>query len=850
MQNKIELLAPAGDWDAFLAAVENGADAVYLGGKTFNARQLAGNFDEQQLKSAVYYAHIRGVSVYLTMNTLIADTELPQAVKSLEYAYLAGIDGIIVQDMGFARIIRNYLPDLSLHASTQMTVYNLEGVKAMEKLGFKRVVLSRELTIDEIEFIAKSCIAEIEIFIHGALCISYSGQCLMSSIIGRRSGNRGKCAQPCRLPYTLLEKKPLSTEIVNELHLKKDEKYLLSPKDLCLVDKLPCIVGSGVKSFKIEGRMKNAEYVATVVRIYRKQLDDILSMPEGSRREAHIGTEDAKDLLRIFNRGGFSNGYFAGKQGKDMMCYEKPKNRGIFLGEVIAYDRTARTVKVRLQDRLSIGDGVEVWSSNEENVGALITQIIDDGKNAGTSHVGSIVSMGSLNGAILKGDRVYKTFDTVLNALARETYSGKFYRKVKLKGRIRIKNSEPICLNISDDIGNSVEVSSGHAPQGAVNRPLTDQRLLEQINKTGSTPYEFTEIKAELDENLSVSISVINDIRRKALDEMDRKRACRYVRKLSDNLIENVNNHLYFPGNSQNKSKRVEGVKGKAYISIYLHKWHNGLDCMDLSADRLYLPFYSLFDVKAQKAVDTYIEKGMEVYAWLPQITKGNYDYLIKSKLRAAVKAGISGLLIGNLGSIEYAAGFPYLKIIGDYSLNVYNSSSIEMLSAMGLDGITLSLELTLNQINRLERTPGVDREAAVYGRIPIMTSEYCPAGSIAGGLGAGLKCKEVCKNGSFALKDRMGMEFPVLCDRIDCRSTLLNSNVLFVPDDLDRIISSGVDILRLYVTDEPADEIEEIVNLYRDIAAFGTSAMKDYRGIIERIKTRGFTKGHFFRGV
>ncbi|MDF2523853.1 MAG: peptidase, partial [Clostridiales bacterium] len=372
MDKNIELLAPAGDWDAFIAAVESGADAVYLGGKLFNARQFAGNFDNEHLKKALDYAHVRGINIYLTLNTLLTDSEIKQAVDYVEEAYLMGIDGVIVQDLGFAGFLRKYIPQLDLHASTQMTVYNPEGVKVLEQLGFKRVVLARELTIEEINRIVKNTSIEVEVFNHGALCVSYSGQCLMSSMIGGRSGNRGKCAQPCRLPYQLLQ----NGKVVEN----KSGRYLLSTKDICSLNELDKLINTGIRSLKIEGRMKNPEYVATVVKTYRKYLD-MLQDRNVDNSKYKVEKQDMRDITQIFNRGGFTTGYLNGKPGKDLMSYEKPKNWGVLLGEVISYDNYSKLVTIKLSEDIAIGDGMEIWNEDEESPGTIVTEIKVNGKN-------------------------------------------------------------------------------------------------------------------------------------------------------------------------------------------------------------------------------------------------------------------------------------------------------------------------------------------------------------------------------------------------------------------------------------------------------------------------------------
>ena len=342
MKNKIELLAPVGNFDCLKAAVQNGADAVYLGASNFSARASATNFNYEDLKKAVEYAHIRNVKVHLALNTLIKNNELNSALELASYAYEIGIDAIIVQDLGLAQILLKNFPKMPIHASTQMTIHNLEGVLQAEKLGFSRVVLSRELSFDEIDYICRNSNIEIECFVHGALCISYSGQCLMSSIIGGRSGNRGKCAGTCRLPYELIEIKENKTV---------EKGYLLSSKDVCTLDILPDLIDAGVKSFKIEGRMKSPEYVGIVTSIYRKYID----LAE-SNQQYIVDEEDRKKLMQIFNRGGFSTGYLKGKLGKNMMYTKKPNHIGIYAGDVISYNENKGYVKFKARENIELGD--------------------------------------------------------------------------------------------------------------------------------------------------------------------------------------------------------------------------------------------------------------------------------------------------------------------------------------------------------------------------------------------------------------------------------------------------------------------------------------------------------------
>ncbi len=403
----VELLAPAGSKEALTAAVEAGANAVYLAGSQFGARAYASNFDADGLREAVRYAHLRGTAIHVTVNTIVDEEELPALAEYLRFLYEIGADAVLVQDLGVAKLAGELVPALPLHASTQMTVHNLEGVRALEELGFSRVVLSRELSLKEIRYICAHAKAEIETFMHGALCVCYSGQCLMSSLIGGRSGNRGRCAQPCRLPYALVD------EGGRNLLDGKAGEYLLSPRDMNTIDVLPELISAGVRSLKIEGRMKRPEYVATVVDTYRQAID---------RYERHgsyrVTEEQHRRLAQIFNRD-FTTAYLEGTPGKDMMSDRRPNNRGLLIGRVTAYDREKKRVTVRLSEELSIGDQVDFWVK----VGGRVTAHIDalsDGK--GSSLSGGMPKQEvcfTVPSAVRVHDRVFKVYDAKLMAHAK-----------------------------------------------------------------------------------------------------------------------------------------------------------------------------------------------------------------------------------------------------------------------------------------------------------------------------------------------------------------------------------------------------------------------------------------------
>lgn len=838
MKNKMELLAPAGSREALHAAVENGADAVYLGGKLFNARQLADNFESEELEKALRYAHIRGVKIYLAMNTLVSDSEMEEALSYAGDACLMGVDGIIVQDLGFAAALKRTIPGVQLHASTQMTIYNAEGVRTLERMGFKRVVLARELSLEDIRRINESASIEMEVFVHGALCISYSGQCLMSSLIGGRSGNRGRCAQPCRLPWSL----------VRQGERERRPSYLMSPKDLCLLPYIGELAAVGVASLKIEGRMKSPEYVATVVRIYRKYLDLAQdNMDKGLGNDTSIDGRDFHDLLQIFNRGGFTNGYIKGKTGSEMMCYEKPKNWGIFLGKALVSDRRSETVKLRLEDALAAGDGIEAWNGEDRSPGTIVSSITREGSVVRQAGAGDIVTVGNIKGFIPAGCSIYKTSGKALNLAAAESYGGKPLKRVRLHCHAVLRSGSPLLLTVSDEDGNVVKAEGGLLPETAIHRPVTSERLKEQLGKTGPTPFELEAVNVELEENLSLPVSEINEVRRRALEELERKRAETGACPADKSRIEAaVRDEMNRPMPKRPERRSAPG------ISVYFYKLPANMDYAGLfpfiGADRLYLPFESFLQPGFKEVSDACRQAGSEVFLWLPQVTRGNYDRLIKTRLIGEGLSDIDGVLVGNPGTVAMLSGVKGLRLAGDMQLNVFNRFSLREAADMGLESVTLSPELTLGQAAAIAEGSSVTVEAVVYGRLPLMTSEYCPVGCTAGGFRSGSKCSGSCGTGDYKLKDRLGVEFPVFCDRIDCRSTILNSNVLYIPDSLKKLADSGIGLLRLYISDEKPENVRSLVELHR--MALKQEDFKGLKELTEEIKGRGFTKGHYFRGV
>lgn len=828
MSKKIELLAPAGSYDAFLAAVENGADAVYLGGKLLNARQFAGNFDDEELERALDYAHTRGAKVILTLNTLVLDNEMQEAIEYASKVFEMGVDAFIIQDVGLAANLKKAIPEISIHASTQMTAYSSEGVSALERMGFSRVVLARELSVQEINEICKNTQLEIEVFVHGALCICYSGQCLMSSIIGGRSGNRGRCAQPCRLPYSIQKD-------------GKDVKsgYLLSSKDISSIENMTDLINAGVSSLKIEGRMKSPEYVATVVSTYRKYLDEI----ERSKNKVEVSKQDMHQLLQSFNRGGFSKGYLLGKTGPGMMAYEKPKNWGTFLGSVVDQDRSTNSVELKLENSLGNGDGIEIWSNKifEDSPGGIITKIVkDNGQLVKRAQAGDVVWVSVVKGNVERGSKVYKTSDKVLLEQSAASFA-KGSRKTAVTANFTLKAGKLPVLSLSDDCGNSVSAAGEVMPEKAINKPLTQDRISEQLKKMGATPFNVAQLTLDIDNDVVIPISELNNIRRKAAGLLENEIILSSKKKINTANGDLYKALLHFPGNSHDENKKVK-------ISAMLYSLDDNLDLSRINADRLYVPYTSLLSDKVKKAAGKLRNGGKEIFAYIPAVIKGKYSQIIEKSLQSTAQV-VDGFLVGNMGVVQTLKDRlgEDVKLMGDYSLNILNSSTLHFYKEMGYTGATLSYELNLSQINSFSFPQEFDTEIGVYGRIPVMTSEYCPVGGSVGNI-APDKCNTICKNGVYHLKDRKDATFLVKCDCVDCRSTIFNSNAIFAPDLLGQISKSGVKYLRLSFVDESAEEIYDIVNLHRSIVENKNYSEK--ARLIEKIKVNGFTKGHLQRGV
>ncbi|WP_031516067.1 DUF3656 domain-containing U32 family peptidase [Desulfofalx alkaliphila] len=839
---KPELLAPAGSWEALVAAVQNGADAVYLGGKAFNARQSAANFDDELLAKAVDYCHVRGVKVFVTVNIIIAENELSEALDFLYHLHNIGVDAVIVQDLGLARLARQVLPELPLHASTQMTVHNTAGVELLQQSGFERIVLSREMDLEGIRKVKEHTGAELEVFIHGALCICYSGQCLMSSLIGGRSGNRGRCAQPCRLQYQLVGKdgKPL-------VNPAKAGEYLLSPRDLNLSNHIPDLIKAGINSFKIEGRMKRPEYVATVIRIYRHLIDQALS-----GEEYGVDATLARELTQIFNRD-FSTGYFYGNPGIDLMSYKRPNNRGVLLGRVKRFSKDSDLVELALQEPLRVGDGIEVWVTQGGRVGVEVPFIIVKGRRVESAAAGSDVWI-PVRGKVRPGDRVFKTHDAELMERARASYSSsKEICSIPLKFTVQAQEGQPLYLRVEDPEGFTAEGYSQTVGQRAEKRPLTEEFLAKQLNRLGNTPFALDRLQCKISGDVMYPVRVINELRRSVLEDLERHRSAAFSReKLSPQV---------FSGRVKESMAELDKAQplpqGKPKLAVNVTQLAAVKAVVDAGAQVVYFGGESYRSAKpvtpqqVQQAADYCHQRGVELVLSTPRILQDD-ELQSFNRFLEQVLSQVQGVLVGNLGLLKQLSQGRQ-QIIADFPLNAFNSSTLALLAESNAVRATLSPELTMNQIKELVPRATLPLEAVVHGALPVMVTEHCTMAGLLGGMDIKNRCSKPCRNTGCGLKDRKGVVFPVEVDQF-CHQHIFNSKELCLLDDLGILAEAGVSAVRIDARIMDAQRASQVTAAYVQILDLWPNKQWQQAAAAAKEKlernSEEFTKGHYYRGV
>lgn len=795
----IDLLSPVGDFDCLKAAVQNGANSVYFGANLFSARAFASNFDLDELKNAIQYARIRGVKTNLTLNTLIKNDEFEDAFNLAKKAYEFGIDAIIVQDLGLAKMLIKSFPDLAIHASTQMSVHNLQGVLELQELGFKRVVLSRELSIGEIEYICRNSNVEIECFIHGALCISYSGQCLFSSMIGGRSGNRGKCAQPCRLPYKLLE----NNSVI-------DSGYLLSTRDICGLDFIPDMINAGVTCLKIEGRMKKPEYVATVTRIYRKYID----LAESSEPYV-VDDADRKILMQAFNRGSFSCGHLSNEPNKKLVFKDKSDNMGLFLGKVEKYNSNKGYITVKLNEPIEVGDTVAL---ERESGTYNVSEVMVSNKNIKGTKVGQTVTIGRMKGNIKLGDKIFKMSSKSQNSIANDSLRFE-NRKVALNCKVTVKENQPLEINITSandlDIYKNLNITStlDVLPVEAKNRPISKDDIIAQINKTNSTPFNFANINVNLDDNLFLpKVSSLNELRRTALENVENF-AISNIQRISDGINYNACNENSKNANNSNSDENK--------ISVLLNILNEKYDYSSLEGiDIVYIPLKYFVNKKYSNILET-LSKKFELYIYLPTIIKANYRNLLSLNIENAIKSyNIKGFVLSNISNLllldnvleNCSLNKNDFNFIANYTFNIFNNHSVKELKELGFNRFTISPELNKETILDLtsSNTEVLASELIVYGKTPLMNMNYCL-------LGKANKCYPNCDAkcnscNKYYLKDRLGLNFEIIPDNIQTVTTIYNSKTTSI-ESTDFV---STNVFRIDVIDESIDDINNIVSIVK----------------------------------
>ncbi len=767
MINK-EILAPAGSYEALQAAVYAGCDAVYLGGMRFGARAFANNFNETQLAEAIAFCHRYGVAVYVTVNTLIHQAELADLVVYLDFLYEHQVDAFIVQDYGVMNLIRMRYPDVMIHASTQMHVHNKEGAKLLEELGLTRVVLSRECSIEQIREIRDACPKlELEVFVYGAHCVSYSGQCLMSSIIGGRSGNRGECAQPCRLPYALWKESAAKKSVISD-----GSRYLISMKDLNTLEHVYDLIEAGVTSFKIEGRMKRPEYVAKVVSTYREAFDRY-----DQNKLFHPTATDEEELKKLFNRG-FTPGHLFNKRGSDIVNMERPNHIGVPLGEVVYVHRKERRIGILLQAPLYQNDGIRFLGTEDE--GWIINKIYRNDLLANTGNQGETIEIDWREG-IQTGSKVVKTSDSKLLEQLQKAVA-KPQRKQAVDMKMALAVGQPAVLTMTCQ-KEEVRVTSSLLCEEAKTAPLTKERLEQQLSKLQDTPFVLQTLQVFSDERSILPVSQLNQMRREAALLLEQKKMQRYQRTPRDAW----------------KTPRSTGrAAANPVLTCSVYKEAQLQAALDLQIERIYVHDERLF----------------EQYRHLPQCVLSSKR--VKEKVE---KYDAKKLLVRELGAF-YQGLQQKQDLYIDDTMNVYNAETIRFFAQHNIKSIALSNELQASQIAELMQSIEADIpiEMTVYGHLETMLLKHCVINTCT--IDTKQKDCNMCRIGEqYYLQDRKDASYPLLTDW-DCFTHILHNKPLHLLEFIEPLKQMGINFLRLNFTIESKEETKAIMEAYRNALA------------------------------
>jgi putative protease len=835
MNRTIEILAPAGSYEGMRAALNAGADAVYIGGSSFGARAYANNLEEDTLLAAIDEAHLRQKKLYLTVNTLLKEKEHKEKLyQFLEKYYLRGLDAVIVQDVGVLHFIHRSFPDLPIHASTQMTLTMAQGANLLKDYGVTRLVTARELGLKEISLLRQNTELEIESFVHGALCYCYSGQCLMSSMIGGRSGNRGRCAQPCRMPYQFYAgNQKLSSE---------QERYLLSPKDINTIALIPELIDAGIDSFKIEGRMKRPEYAAAASRMYRKYTDLYFELGKEGYYRYLQGEEYKRDsiaLQDVYNRGGFSEGYGKKYHGKDMMSLYRPNHSGVYVGEVSAVKGNQVTIRIeesiQAQDVLEIRnreEGYEFTVKDSRSKGDLLITNVGRRPREGREQEKGV--KGALQLGIKPGAKVYRTRNNKLMEQLTKDYLERD-EKLAIDGILIARLGEALALTL---VCREITVTAYHQTvQEAIKQPMTEEKLTAPILKTGDTLYDIHRLTVKADHNIFVPVGWLNELRRNAIDLLQEEILKKHRRALpsavgSESLVVKENETKQaFLGADRNASETGYGVCVSFQTNEQFQQAAAYQEVTQLFADYTTLEYSVLTDL-AQETV----RRGKEFFVSLPPILRyPEYNELKKHLSDLIMKEEVSGFLVKNFEEIALLKSLEWKKkyknVILNYNMYTLNKEAKCFFHELGIDRFTASVELNYQELRDL----GIrDSDMIVYGYQPVMISAQCLFENTQG-------CKR-CKQGNRGrLVDRLGNSFPVQTFCKGCYNIIYNTQVLSLLKQQEEIKRLAPGNIRLDFTLESKEETKKILDAFVAAFCYGEKKMP---GPTE------YTTGHFKRGV
>ncbi len=829
-----ELLAPAGDWECARAAVENGADAIYFGLEKFNARMRAHNFSQKDLPPLMEFLHKRGVKGYVTFNTLVFENEMAAAEECLRAMIAAGVDAAIVQDVGVCRMIRRLSPDIPIHVSTQMTVTSTAGVEFARELGCQLVVLARECSLKEIEGIvagAPDATLPLEVFVHGALCVAYSGQCLTSESLGGRSANRGVCAQACRLPYELISD--------GELVPLGDRKYLLSPQDLAGLELLPDLARAGVASLKIEGRLKSPEYVANITRVYRGALDELkssldesasgaymastflshrtLKRPEGrapiqgsgvrpiieESQRVSSSSNSRYDMEMAFSRGLYT-GWFRGVNNQELVHGRFGKKRGVYLGEVAAIE--GRRVRLMLQGPLKAGDGVVFDAGHPEEMeeGGRVYTVEKRGADAWLSF-----GQGDIDfNRIRKGDKLWKTSDPELDRRLRQTFAGdspKFQRPLSME--LHGAAGQPLTLLVRDEFGYDVCLKSTMTLARADKQPLTTERLRAQLGRFGGTPFTLGALDNRLEGDVMLPLSELNRLRREAVEELLARRG--RSRRWTLNPVSVA--PLDAARTAQRAVPTMQAMDQPQLIVLVrsMLQLEAAIEC---GVETVYCEFED--PKKYRDAVRLFREKAKErsIFVAPPRIFKTGEEWVLKQVLSCEA----DGYLVRNYDHLRFFASD---RCIGDYSLNVANSLSADYFkNKFGLERVTASYDLNFGQLEALLRgAPPEWFEITIHQHIPMFHMEHCVFCAFLSNGTDYTNCGRPCDKHDAQLRDRVGALHPLKADA-GCRNTVFNALAQTGADYVPHMMALGARHFRIEFLNETPEQIRTTVSRYRQL--------------------------------